>query len=94
MSDIHGNNVALEAVMSDIHGNNVALEAVMLDISRRNIDTVFNLGDSLYGPLDPLKTFHLLMEHNISHVMGNCDRIILEPSEEEAGSTINYVKKL
>ncbi|UOE62271.1 YfcE family phosphodiesterase [Priestia filamentosa] len=81
------------AVMADIHGNNVALEAVLLDITRRNIDTVFNLGDSLYGPLDPLKTFNLLMEHNIYHIMGNCDRIILEPSEEKEGSTIHYVKK-
>jgi putative phosphoesterase len=81
------------AVLSDIHGNNVALEAVLLDISRRNIDAVVNLGDSLYGSLNPLKTFHLLMEHNIAHIMGNCDRIILEPSEAGAGSTIHYVKK-
>ncbi|SFQ81918.1 phosphoesterase, MJ0936 family [Priestia endophytica DSM 13796] len=81
------------AVLSDIHGNNVTLEAVLLDISRRNIDAVVNLGDSLYGPLNPLKTFHLLMEHNIAHIMGNCDRIILEPSKAGAGSTIHYVKK-
>ncbi|PFP32609.1 YfcE family phosphodiesterase, partial [Priestia megaterium] len=30
------------AIISDIHGNSLALEAVLSDISRREIDTVFN----------------------------------------------------
>ncbi|SDD65802.1 Calcineurin-like phosphoesterase superfamily domain-containing protein [Priestia aryabhattai B8W22] len=60
------------AIISDIHGNSLALEAVLSDISRRGINTIFNLGDSLYGPLDPLGTFKLLMEHehDITHIMG------------------------
>jgi predicted phosphodiesterase len=41
------------AVLSDIHGNRWALEAVLDDISRRGIRDMVNLGDSLYGPLDP-----------------------------------------
>ncbi|MEO2222692.1 metallophosphoesterase family protein [Priestia megaterium] len=81
------------AIISDIHGNSLALEAVLSDISRRGIDTVFNLGDSLYGPLDPLGTFKLLIEHDITHIMGNCDRMIVDSSDDDSSSTINYVKR-
>lgn len=83
------------AIISDIHGNSLALEAVLSDISRRGINTIFNLGDSLYGPLDPLGTFKLLMEHehDITHIMGNCDRMIVDSSDDDSSSTINYVKR-
>ncbi|MED3895383.1 MULTISPECIES: YfcE family phosphodiesterase [Priestia] len=83
------------AIISDIHGNSLALEAVLSDISNRGIDTIFNLGDSLYGPLDPLGTFKLLMEHeyDITHIIGNCDRIIVDSSDNNPSSTINYVKR-
>lgn len=83
------------AIISDVHGNSLALEAVLSDISRRGINTIFNLGDSLYGPLDPLGTFKLLMEHehDIIHIMGNCDRMIVDSSDDDPSSTINYVKR-
>ncbi|PFD89042.1 YfcE family phosphodiesterase, partial [Bacillus cereus] len=35
------------AIISDIHGNSFALEAVLKDISHRNVDLIFNLGDSI-----------------------------------------------
>ena len=41
------------ALISDIHGNTWALEAVVDDLDSRGIQTVLNLGDSVYGPLDP-----------------------------------------
>lgn len=47
------------AVLSDIHGNFWVLQAVLEDIKKRAITTIFNLGDSLYGPLDPAKSFQL-----------------------------------
>lgn len=40
------------AVISDIHGNNLALNAVISDIEARNIKQIYNLGDSLFGPPD------------------------------------------
>ncbi|WP_369593419.1 metallophosphoesterase family protein [Lysinibacillus pakistanensis] len=43
------------AVLSDIHGNKEALKTVLDDIQQRNIDSIYNLGDTLYGPLFPLK---------------------------------------
>lgn len=62
------------AVISDIHSNKNALEAVLRDADGRNIDLIVNLGDSLFGPLDPLGTARLLMQRdNIVNIMGNCD---------------------
>ena len=40
------------AIISDIHGNSIALSEVLQDIMKKEIDTIINLGDSLYGPLD------------------------------------------
>jgi putative phosphoesterase len=66
------------ALISDIHGNTWALEAVLDDLDRRGIQTVLNLGDSVYGPLDPAGTARLLMPRNFITVAGNQDRSIVE----------------
>ena len=50
------------AAISDIHGNILALEAVVRDIARRHVDTVVNLGDHLSGPLWPKETIQFLMQ--------------------------------
>jgi predicted phosphodiesterase len=70
------------AVLSDIHGNRWALEAVLDDLRRRGIRAMVNLGDCLYGPLDPAGTARMLMALGMPTVRGNEDRII----PEEAGS--------
>ncbi len=44
------------AIVTDIHGNLLALEAVVADIRCRGVDQVVNVGDSLSGPLLPLET--------------------------------------
>jgi putative phosphoesterase len=66
------------AVIADIHGNSWALEAVLEFISKQNVNRIINLGDSLYGPLNPAKTFQLLSDHNITSISGNMDRYITE----------------
>ena len=66
------------AVLSDIHGNRWALEAVLDDIRRRGIRDMVNLGDCLYGPLDPAGTARMLMGLDMPTVSGNEDRIILD----------------
>ncbi|MGL6110653.1 MAG: metallophosphoesterase family protein [Rubrivivax sp.] len=65
------------AVVSDIHGNLPALQAVVRDIQRRGVDTVFNLGDSLSGPLLPLQTAQFLMAQDWLHLAGNHERQVL-----------------
>ncbi len=70
------------AVLSDIHGNKDALKAVLDDIQQRNIVSIYNLGDILYGPLFPLETYDLLKGVDIKSVSGNCDRILLQASSD------------
>lgn len=79
------------AIISDVHGNKEALQAVLYDIISRGIDTIFNLGDSLYGPIDQAGTVKLLMQHKINNIMGNCDRMLFEPTDNPS-PTINFVK--
>ncbi|MCK5148888.1 metallophosphoesterase family protein [bacterium] len=81
------------AIISDIHGNTPAFTAVLADIKQREIDTIINLGDSLYGPLDPKGTFDLLIENELVSISGNEDRLILENLESKSDSfTTEYVK--
>ena len=67
------------AVISDVHGNLPALEAVMADARSRGARGFVNLGDHLYGPLDPAGTCDLLMKSEMPCILGNQDRILLEP---------------
>ena len=72
------------AVLSDIHANLWALEAVLEDVHRRGLDTILNLGDVLYGPLQPRATYDLLMREKVSQaVHGNQDREIHEATQRE-----------
>ena len=66
------------AVLADIHGNRWALEAVLEDARRRAIRELVNLGDCLYGPLDPAGTADRLMDLGMPTVRGNEDRILLD----------------
>ncbi len=80
------------AVLSDIHGNRWALEAVLGDIRRRGIRDMVNLGDSLYGPLDPKGTAKILMELGMPTVRGNEDRVILdEPGQNPDSPSLPFV---
>jgi predicted phosphodiesterase len=74
------------AVISDIHGNLPALEAVLEDIDRRGISQIVNLGDSLYGPLEPARTADLLIKLDLPTVRGNEDRILLFPPDDNSRS--------
>lgn len=66
------------AVISDIHSNVYALEAVLSDIDQQSVDMIVNLGDTLWGMVDPLATAELLMaREDIIHIMGNGDEMLL-----------------
>lgn len=82
------------AVISDVHGNRWALEAVLLDVERRGVQNIVNLGDSLYGPLDPAGTAQILVALDVPTVRGNEDRIIVEQSgAKEVSPTLAYVRE-
>ena len=70
------------AVISDIHGNDLALEAVLADIGALGIDAIVNLGDHLSGPLNAARTANLLIGRDIPAIRGNHDRYLttLDPA--------------
>jgi len=74
------------AILSDIHSNVYALEAVIKDAKRRGCDTLVNLGDILYGPIQPRATYDLLLEHDFLTISGNQDRQIYESTASEIAS--------
>jgi putative phosphoesterase len=79
------------AVISDIHANSWALQAVLEDISNRGVSQTYDLGDTLYGPLDPAGTYRLLQKKQIQSISGNQDRFILE--NKTPNPTFDYVIK-
>jgi len=66
------------AVISDIHGNLLALEAVLADIAGLGVDQTVNLGDILSGPLQPAQTAELLMDRDFITIGGNHERQVLD----------------
>jgi len=95
------------AIISDIHGNSLALQAVLMDIQARQIETIINLGDHVFGALEPEVTAQLIRQTPMLCISGNTDREILEnldkPSEKEnmervkalvSAETIDWLKSL
>ncbi|MBJ8103632.1 MULTISPECIES: metallophosphoesterase family protein [Bacillus cereus group] len=79
------------AIISDIHGNSHALKSVLEDIERRKVEMIINLGDSVYGPLDPLGTIEILMNNEMVYIKGNCDRMLWESIQEQS-ATLTFVQ--
>lgn len=68
------------AVLSDIHGNNLALKAVLDDLkSKGGADYLLNLGDlAVFGP-DPVGVISTLKAHQpVIQIRGNTDRYLIE----------------
>ncbi len=74
------------AAISDVHGNLLALEAVLDDLARRGIREFVNLGDHLQGPLEPQATAERLMALGAPSIRGNCDRHLYEPDTRAMGT--------
>jgi predicted phosphodiesterase len=71
------------AVLSDVHGNAVALEAVLADVRREAPDLVVFGGDLTWGPM-PRETLALVAELDLPSVFvrGNAERSLLESQDE------------
>ncbi len=74
------------AAIADVHGNYLALEAVVADIRAQGIDEIVNLGDMASGPLDARKAMDALMALDAVHVLGNHDRYLIDRTPEKMGS--------
>jgi putative phosphoesterase len=78
------------AALSDIHGNLLALEAVLADIERRGADRIVNLGDIVSGPLWPRETAERLMALDLPTIRGNHERQLLDPNRGAMGASDRY----
>ena len=74
------------AAIADVHGNYLALEAVLADIRAEGISEIVNLGDMASGPLDARRTMDALMALDAVHVLGNHDRYLIDRPPEKMGS--------
>jgi diadenosine tetraphosphatase ApaH/serine/threonine PP2A family protein phosphatase len=73
------------AAIADIHGNYLALDAVLADIAAQGVTDIVDLGDMIGGPMESRKTLDRLMALDAVHILGNHDRYPLERSFEELG---------
>src|SRR5258708_13045474 len=73
------------AAIADVHGNYLALEAVLADIRAQGIGAIVNLGDMASGPLDARKTMDALMAIDAVHVLGNHDRYLIDRPPQHIG---------
>ncbi|MBP1848599.1 metallophosphoesterase family protein [Rhizobium halophytocola] len=73
------------AAIADIHGNDLALRAVLDHIAGQGIDRIVNLGDCFSGPLRADRTFAILKDLDIPTVRGNHDRYLVENPVDTLG---------
>jgi predicted phosphodiesterase len=66
------------AAIADVHGNYLALEAVLADIKAQGISDIVNLGDMASGPLDAKRTIDIMMGMGAPCVRGNHDRYLTD----------------
>jgi len=89
------------ALLSDIHGNRVALNAVLADIaSQGGVDAYWILGDLVALGPEPVRTLQILSAlPNARFIRGNTDRYVCNgdrhsPSIEEAKSNSHLLEAL
>jgi len=63
-------------VLADVHGNVLALEAVLADARALGFDALIDLGDSVSGPLWPAESWAALQAAGAYCIRGNHDRIV------------------
>jgi diadenosine tetraphosphatase ApaH/serine/threonine PP2A family protein phosphatase len=80
------------AILADIHGNVLALEAVLADLENRRIDKHINLGDCVSGPLWPREAAELLRRLDWPTVRGNHDRWVTDwpPEKHDRSDAFAY----
>jgi putative phosphoesterase len=72
------------ALIADIHGNGVALEAVLADVDRRSADEIICLGDVAAGGPQPREVLARLRALGCAVVRGNADDWLLGDKPADA----------
>jgi predicted phosphodiesterase len=74
------------AIISDMHGNCLALDAVLADLRQDSVDRIVCLGDAIQGGPQPAETVARLRDLACPVVMGNADNWLVtgqDPSLRE-----------
>jgi predicted phosphodiesterase len=73
------------ALISDMHGNAIALDAVLAELDREPVDEIVCLGDVAQGGAQPAEVVDRLRELGCRCVFGNSAEFLLtlDPGEEE-----------
>ena len=71
------------AILSDVHGNAVALRAVMAELDDEGIDRAFCLGDVCQGGPEPETCVDLFAGRGWPVVLGNADAFVLDAADGE-----------
>ena len=69
------------AVLSDIHGNNAALEAILEKIQRHHVDRIVVAGDIIGGP-EPNKTIELIRDASDYVIRGNQEQYLCDQLDD------------
>lgn len=78
------------AIVSDIHGNQEALEAVLKSIERDQVEYLVHLGDLVGYNANPRECLQLLQRRHAIGILGNHDLAILEPSTAQSFNVLAY----
>ena len=78
------------AAIADVHGNYLALEAVLADIRSQGVTEIVNLGDMASGPLDAKRTLDIMMGMQATCVRGNHDRYLTDDRLEDMWPSDRY----
>ena len=83
------------ALISDIHGNLIALEAVLAEIAQQQIEQIMCLGDVAAGGPQTLQVLARLQALGCPVVMGNTDAHLLNSTlEKPAASAVDPRKEI
>lgn len=80
------------AFISDIHGNAIALDAVLQDIKQKNVDKVFVLGDICYRGPEPQRALDLVRALDCNVIKGNADEWVVRGVQQ--GEVPDHVLEL
>ena len=78
------------AAIADVHGNCIALEAVLADIAPAGISEVVNLGNHFSGPIEARRIAELLIWRGFASIRGDQDRVPVDASQSDAWQRVDY----
>lgn len=70
------------AFISDIHGNAIALDAVLEDIEQQRVDKIYVLGDICYRGPEPKRSLDLVRSLHTEVIKGNADEWVVRGVRE------------